>query len=64
MARTATVTRTHSQPTEAQVRYATSLATRKGYRYLSQAEKDCFGKSKIGGMNRSMMSQLIDWLAA
>lgn len=58
------VTNTFAKPTAAQVSYAESLARAKGYGYLSQAEKACFGKTKIGGLNRERMSRLIDWLKA
>ena len=53
----------HAAPTEKQVKYATSLAKKKGYAHLSQAEKACFGRIKVGGLNRELMSQLIDWLS-
>lgn len=57
------VTNTHAAPTEKQLRYAESLAAKKGYRYLSQAYKACYGKNKVGGFNRSETSQLIEWLS-
>lgn len=46
-----------------QIAFATSLAKRKGYKYLADAEKACFGKCKIGGLNREGISQLIEWLS-
>jgi len=58
-----TVTNTYAKPTDKQISYAASLATRKGYRSLSEAEKACFGKCKVGGLTRDGMSRLIDWLA-
>lgn len=58
------VKNTHASSTDKQVKYAESLAARKGFKYLSQAEKACFGKNKIGGMDRGRMSQLIEWLLA
>ena len=58
-----TVKNTYSAPTDKQVAFATSLAKRKGYKFLSEAEKACFGKCKIGGLNRELMSQLIEWLS-
>ena len=57
-----TVTHTYSPATPAQIDYATKLAAQKGYRYLSQAEKACFGRSKVGGLKRADVSRLIDWL--
>ena len=54
----------HSKPTDKQVSFATSLAKQKGYRYLADAEKACFGKCRIGGLNREGMSQLIEWLSS
>lgn len=59
-----TVKYTHDRPTEKQISFATALAAKKGYRFLSDAEKACFGKRKIGGINRAEMSRLIDWLNA
>lgn len=58
------VTRNHEAPTEKQIGFATMLAHRKGYRFLGDAEKACFGKRKIGGLHRSDISRLIDWLQA
>lgn len=58
------VTHTYSPATPAQISYATTLAAQKGFRHLSQAEKACFGKSKIGGLKRGDVSRLIDWLKA
>ncbi len=58
------VKNTHASVTDKQIAFATSLANRKGYRFLSDAEKACFGKCKIGGLDRGRMSQLIDWLMA
>jgi hypothetical protein len=57
-----TVTNTFAAPTDKQIAYATALAAAKGYRFLSQAEKACFGKCRVGGMNREQVSRLIDWL--
>jgi hypothetical protein len=56
------VKHTHAAPTDAQVKFATALAKQHGYKYLSDAEKACFGKCKIGGLGREGMSQLIEWL--
>jgi len=56
------VTNTYAAPTSKQLAYAESLARKKGYRYLGQAYKACFGKNKIGGFNRAETSRLIDWL--
>ena len=53
-----------SQPTDKQIAFATSLANRKGYRYLADAEKESSGKCTIGGLNREGMSQLIEWLSS
>lgn len=58
------VTHTHVAATEKQVAYAESLARKSGFRFLSDAEKACFGKRKVGGLKRADMSRLIDWLAA
>ena len=49
-------------PTQKQISYADALARRAGYRFLSEAEKACFGKRKIGGLDRGLMSDLISWL--
>ena len=57
-----TVTNTYGEATEKQVKYATALATKKGYRFLADAEKACFGKRKIGGLKRADMSALIEFL--
>lgn len=56
------VTNTYAPTTQKQLDYAEALARKKGYRYLSQAYKACFGKHKIGGFNREETSRLIDWL--
>jgi hypothetical protein len=56
------VKNTYATPTDKQIAFATSLANRKGYRFLGDAEKACFGKCKVGGLNRERMSQLIEWL--
>ena len=56
------VKNTYADPTDAQLSFATILAKKHGYDYLSQAYKACFGKNKIGGFNRSETSKLIDWL--
>tara|TARA_R110000868_G_scaffold222562_1_gene474420 strand:+ start:941 stop:1126 length:186 start_codon:yes stop_codon:yes gene_type:complete len=58
------VKNTYAAPTDKQVSFATSLASRKGFKYLSEAEKACFGKCRVGGMSRQHISELIDWLAA
>jgi hypothetical protein len=51
-------------PTEAQEKFATELAARAGYRFLSDAAKDCFGRRRVGGLKRGDMSTLIEWLKA
>jgi len=56
------VTNTYAAATDKQIAYAESLARKAGYRFLSDAEKACFGKRKIGGLKREAVSQLIDWL--
>lgn len=58
------VKNTHASTTEKQLAYAESLARRRGYKHLSDAEKACFGKRKIGGLDRGRMSELIKWLLA
>lgn len=59
---TTTVKHTFERPTDKQVAYAESLARKAGYRFLGDAEKACFGRRHIQGMNRQAMSELIDWL--
>lgn len=56
------VTNTYAAPTSKQLDYAEALARKKGYRYLSQAYKACFGRNKVNGFNRAETSRLIDWL--
>lgn len=56
------VKHTFDRPTDKQVAYAESLARKAGYRFLDDAEKACFGRRRIQGMNRQNMSDLIDWL--
>ena len=57
-----TVTNTYAATTDKQVAYAEALARKAGYSYLSQAEKACFGRHKVGGLKREQMSRLIEWL--
>jgi hypothetical protein len=57
-----TVKNIYAAPTDKQLKFAEALASKKGFRHLSQAYKACFGKNKVGGFNRSETSQLIDWL--
>lgn len=56
------VTNTYAAPTRKQIEYAEALARKKGYRYLGQAYKACFGKHKVNDFNREETSRLIDWL--
>jgi hypothetical protein len=52
----------YAPATSSQRAYAERLAKQAGYDYLSQAEKACFGRQKVGGLKRGDMSRLIDWL--
>lgn len=57
-----TVTHTHASATDKQIQYAQALMRKKGFRFLSDAEKACFGKRHINGMDRGKLSTLIDFL--
>lgn len=59
-----TVKHNFAQSTDKQLDYAKALAPKAGYRFLADAEKDCFGKRKIGGLARGDLSKLIDFLKA
>lgn len=52
----------NGRATEKQISYATALARRAGYSYLSQAVKDFLGKNPINGLSKQRASDLIDWL--
>lgn len=54
----------HAGVTDAQKLFAENLAKKAGYRFVSDAEKDCFGKRKIGGLARADFSRLIAFLQA
>lgn len=56
------VKNTYEAATEKQKKFAEFLAKKKGFRFLSESEKACFGKTKIGGLKRGDMSILIDFL--
>lgn len=62
--KTAAVKHTFAQSTEKQLEYAKALAAKAGFRFLSDAEVACFGKRKIGGLNRADLSKLIDFMKA